>query len=258
MNHEELVKNLKALSLPAMAEGYAEASRAAEKGRLTYEDYLAGLASVELERKADARLKRLLRDARLPLEKTLEAFSFEQRTGISAAEMKRLAKGEFVREGANVVFFGSFGVGKTHLAIALVKELSKNGVRCLFTSTHLLIEQLLEAKKDLALQSLFKRLDRFDLLVCDELGYVAQTQDGADLFFQLLAMRAERKSVVITTNLTYSEWDKVFINPLNTAAAIDRIIHRCETFNVKGPSWRAEEAKKKSRMKASIEQADPA
>ena len=88
--------------------------------------------------------------------------------------------------------------------------------------------------------------------VCDELGYIAQTQDGADLFFQILSLRAERKSVLITTNLTFSEWDRVFINPLNTAAAIDRIIHKCETFNIKGPSWRAEEAKKRTKIKATL------
>ena len=249
MTHEKLTANLRALSLPAMAEGYAEASLAAEKARLTYEQYLAGLTEKELERKADAKIRRLTKDAKLPLTKTIQTYDFTNRSGINAVEFKRLAKGDFVRDGSNVVFFGSFGVGKTHLAIALVNELVTKGFRCLFISTHGLIEQMLEAKQNLQLQHLFKRLDRFDLLVCDELGYVAQTQDGADLFFQLLSIRAERKSVAITTNLTFSEWDRVFVNPLNTAAAIDRIIHKCETFNVVGPSWRGEEAKRRNKTK---------
>lgn len=249
MTHEELTRNLRELNLQAMAEGYIEASRAAEKGRLTYEQYLAGLAREEINYKNDMRIKRLAKEAKIPLEKRLETYDFSSRTGITDQEFKRLAKGDFVREGSNVVFFGSFGVGKTHLATALINELVKIKMRCLFVSTHILIEQMCEAKKNLTLQSLFKRLERYDLLVCDELGYIAQTQEGADLFFQLISMRSERKSVLITTNLTYSEWDRVFINPLNTAAAIDRIIHKCETFNIAGSSWRAEEAKKRSRTK---------
>jgi DNA replication protein DnaC len=249
MTHEELNKNLITLNLQAMALGYSEASRAAEKGRLTYEQYLAGLVDTEIAHKTELRVKRLSKEAKLPLEKRIETYDFTNVSGIIEAEFKRLAKGDFVREGTNVVFFGSFGVGKTHLALALIKELVKRNIRCLFTSTHGLIEQMLEAKKNLTLQHLFKRLDRYDLLVCDELGYIAQTQDGADLFFQLLSMRAERKSLLITTNLTYSEWDRVFINPLNTAAALDRIIHKCETFNIKAPSWRGEEAKKRQKAK---------
>jgi DNA replication protein DnaC len=206
----------------------------------------------ELTHKAELKIKRLFKDAKLPLEKRIEHFDFGQVGGISDLEFKRLAKGDFVREGSNVVFYGSFGVGKTHLGIALIRELVKNNIRCLFTSTHNLIEQMLEAKKNLMLQNLFKRIEKYDLLVCDELGYIAQTQDGADLFFQLLSLRSERKSVLITTNLTYSEWDRVFINPLNTAAAVDRIIHKCETFNIKAPSWRSEEAKKRTRAKTSL------
>lgn len=252
MTHEELTKNLRQLNLPAMADGYIEASRSAEKSRLTYEQYLAGLASEEIHAKNEMRIKRLGKEAKVPMQKRVETFDFATRTGITEQEFKRLAKGDFVRKGSNIVFFGSFGVGKTHLAIALINELVKANVRCLFISTHTLIEQMCEAKKGLTLQSLFKRLERYDLLVCDELGYIAQTQDGADLFFQLISQRSERKSMLITTNLTYSEWDRVFINPLNTAAAVDRIIYKCETFNIAGPSWRAEEAKKRSKMKTTL------
>ena len=97
-----------------------------------------------------------------------------------------------------------------------------------------------------------KKLDRFDLIICDELGYIPQTKDGADLFFQLISQRDERKSFLFTTNLTYSEWDKVFLNPLSTAAAVDRIIHKNETFHIKGPSWRAEAAKKRNEEKTKL------
>ena len=167
------------------------------------------------------------------------------RTGISAKQVTRLAEGDFVRQAANVVMYGSFGLGKSHLAMALTSQLCEAGFKCLFSSTHALIAGLLTAKRDLTLASLFKRLDRFDLIVCDELGYVPHDQDGADLFFQLISQRSERKSVMITTNLTYSEWELVFLNPRTTAAAVDRIIHNCETFNIGGDSWRGLEAKKR-------------
>lgn len=252
MTHEQLTEGLRRLNLPAMAEGFMDASRAAEKGRLTYEQYLAGLVEAESEHKTRLRIDRLKAHAKLPLDKKISTYDFSKRTGISEVEFKRLATGDFVREGSNVVFYGSFSVGKTHLAIALIHELVKRNVRCLFTSTHSLIEQMLEAKKNLTLQHLFKRIEKNDLLVCDELGYIAPSQDGADLFFQLISQRSERKSILITTNLTYSEWDRVLVNPLNTAAAIERIIHRCETFNISGPSWRAQEAKKRTGSKTSL------
>jgi DNA replication protein DnaC len=259
MTHAELTQTLKALQLPKMSLAYVEAARVAEKKKSTYEQYLADLAEQELELKSQARIQRLMKEAKLPLLKTQEAFDFSQIMGLSEVEFKRLTQGDFLREAANVVFFGSFGVGKTHLAIALTQKLCEKGFRCYFTSTHVLIEHLLEAQKDLTFTQLFKRLDRFDLLVCDELGYLPQTKDGADLLFQLISQRDERKSILITTNLTYSEWDKVFVNPLNTAAAVDRIIHKCETFNIQGPSWRAEAAKKRKTVKTTLtpEQGEP-
>jgi DNA replication protein DnaC len=252
MTHEELVVNLRKLNLNATASGYIEASRAAEKARLTYEQYLAGLAENEVAHKSDQRIKRLSKEANLPLEKYLDGYDFAMRTGFTATDFRRLAGGDFVKDGANIVFYGSFGVGKTHLAIALVRELVKMNIRCYFTSTHTLIEQLLEAKRNLLLLPLYKKLERYDLLICDELGYVAQTQDGADLFFQLISQRSERKSMLITTNLTYSQWDKVLVNPLNTAAAVERIVCKCETFNITGPGYRIEEAKKRQAAKINL------
>lgn len=249
MKHEELTQGLRKLSLHAMAVQYAEVARVAEKGRLTYEQYLASLTKAELSAKLEARTSRLVREAKLPLIKRLETYDYSEREGITPVEVNRLAQGEFVREGSNVVLYGTFGVGKSHLATGLVLKLCEHGHRCLFSSTHALIEQMLEAKAALTLTQLFKKLDKYDLLVLDELGYLPESKDGADLLFQLVSVRSERKSILVTTNLTFSEWDKVFVNQLNTAGAVDRLIHRCETFNIKGPSWRAEEAKKRTATK---------
>lgn len=246
MKHEELIESLKNLRLYETARQYAEVARLAEKEKKTYEQYLASLVKIEEAEKHRLRVTRILKDAKLPLHKSVDHYNFEVRKGISIKVYRRLAQGEFVRAAANVVMYGGFGVGKTHLALALTADLCRAGIRCYFTSTHRLIEDLLHAKRNLTLALLFKRLDRFELIACDELGYIPHDQEGADLFFQLISQRNERKSLLITTNLTYSEWDKVFLNGLSTAAAVDRIIHNCETFNIEGPSWRAETARKRA------------
>jgi len=243
--HEELISGLTLLRLYDMASQYVEIAKIAEKDKRTYEQYLAKLVEIELEAKNRQKVARLLKAAKIPIYKGLDGYDFDVRTGITARAFNRLATGEFVRKAENVVFFGSFGVGKTHLAIALTGKLCEAGFRCLHMTTHGLINQLLAAKRDLGLASLFKRLDKFDLIVCDELGYVPHDQDGGDLFFQFISQRAERKSLLITTNLTYSEWDQVFINTRTTAAAVDRVIHHCETFNIGGETWRGKTARER-------------
>jgi DNA replication protein DnaC len=255
MKHEELTKGLKSLFCHKMAKEYVEVSKLAEKEKKTYEQYLANLVGLELESKHRLKVERLIQQAKLPLPKTVNDFDFNAISGLSKKEFMRLAEGQFIRESCNIVLYGSFGVGKTHLASALTYKLCEHGYKCLFITTHALINQLIEAKRDLTLTALFKRLDRLDLIICDELGYVPHDQDGADLFFQLISQRAERKSILITTNLTYSEWESVFINPRTTAAAVDRVVYRCETFNIQAPSWRGKTAKKKIDEKNNLQNA---
>jgi len=245
MKHEQLLTGLKSLYLPAMAKEYVEISKLAEKDKKTYEQYLAKLVEVELHSKHRLKVDRLIKQAKVPLYKSLENYNFAIRTGITTQQFKRICEGDFVKQAGNVVLYGGFGMGKTHLAIALTGALCELGFKCMFSSAHTLINQLVQAKQNLTLTSLFKRLDKFDIIVCDELGYVPHNQDGADLFFQLISQRAERKSMVITTNLTYSEWEQVFLNPRTTAAVVDRIILNCETFNIGGDeSFRSLTAKK--------------
>jgi len=248
MKHEELMASLKKLHLMAMAHGYSEVARQCEGAKKTYEQYLAAMVAMELAHKKQLRVGRMIKEAKLPKDQRLEAYDFKCRTGISELAVRRLAEGDFVRQGWNVVLYGGFGVGKSHLASALTRMLCESGLRCYFTSTHELITGLLEAQKTLTLAAHFRRLDRFDLITLDELGFTPQSKDGADLFFQFISQRYERRSLVITTNLTYSEWGNVFLNPVTTAAAVDRVIHNCETFNIQGPSWRAETAKRRAQI----------
>lgn len=249
MTHEELIGSLTELRLSGMKREYAELARIASRDNRTYEQYLSMLVQKELNARQEAKIKRLLKDARLPLIKDLESYDYSGVKGITAREINRLATGEFLRKAQNVVFYGTFGVGKTHLAIALARALCERKYRCLFVGTSTLIDALVEAKSKLSIGSMWKKLDGYDLIVCDELGYIPQTKDGADLFFQFISQRYERKSLLVTTNLTYSEWDKVFLNATTTAAAVDRIIHRCETFNIESDSWRRKEAVKAAKKK---------
>jgi len=235
-----------------MKEEYSDLAALAIKEKSSYEQYLSMLANVELEHRQEMRLRRLLKDAKTPVDKTLESYNFERVSGIGMKDLKSLIDRDFTNRGENIVFYGGIGVGKTHLAIGLIKKLCERGVRCHFTSTTVLIEKLVEAKKNLGLANLWKRLDRYHLIVCDELGYIPQTKEGADLFFQFISQRYERRSL-ITTNLTYSQWSEVFLDPVTTSAAVDRIIHHCKTFNITGPSWRRTEAEKEQRNKKDVD-----
>ena len=245
MTHEDLIGTLRDLRLHSMARDYGEMAKIAEQEKRTYEQYLWNLAVNESAHRKEQKVKQLIKAAHFPRHKTVDGYDYASRQGITSKQIARLAQGDWVKQGANVVLYGGFGLGKTHLAIGIGRALCGQSLRVAFSTVHDLIQSLVDAKKGLTLAKLFKRLDRFDLIICDELGYLAQTQEGADLFFQLISQRAERKSLLITTNLTYSEWDKVFLNPLSTMAAVDRIIHVCETFNITGTkSWRAEQAEK--------------
>ena len=245
MGYAQLNELLQELKLTGMMENYSDSALRAQRDNNTYEEYLHSLAKLEVDLRKNRRVQRLKHEAQLPILKDLVNYDFNAVKGISAKEMNRLSTGEFIKKGGNIVFFGSFGLGKTHLAIGLIQLLCEKNIKCLFTSTSGLIEKLIEAKNALKLSELWKRLDRFDLIACDELGYIPESKEGADLFFQFISQRYERKSLLITTNLTYSEWDKVFLNEITTAAAVDRIIHDCETFTLSGTSRRLTDAKRK-------------
>ena len=251
MKHEELILNLKQLNL-------AELARLAEKSKLTFEQFLAAAVKLEVDHRLQKRVARMINAAKIPKDRHIATYDFSCRSGITAQEVNRLAEGNFVRKGDNIVFYGTFGIGKSHLAMGLTRALCEKGFRCLFKSTQDLITELVTAQQTLKLTALFRRLDRYDLIVCDELGFTSTSKEGGELFFRLLSQRYERKSVLITTNLTYSAWDKVFTDPLATAAAVDRFIHQCETFNIQGPSWRAEAAAARRRQKQTEQPEQPA
>ena len=201
-------------------------------------------------RRRRRRVERILGGARLPPGKTLATLDTKRLPLRVRRTLPELCSGDFVDRADNVLVFGLPGRGKTHFACAVGYELAQSGRPVLFTPTFKLVGRLLRAKRDLALEAELRRLDRFEVLILDDIGYVQQDREEMEVLFTLLAERYERRSVIITSNLVFSEWDRIFKDPMTTAAAIDRVVHHSVIveFGKEAPSVRAEEAAKRNRV----------
>ena len=234
---------LKELHLPTVRACYEEVSEQASHELLTYTDFLLALLERDCEVRRQNRIERRLRESRLPLEKSLESFDLKRLPTKVVHQVKALLEGSFVDRRENVLAFGNPGSGKTHLLCAVCQELVRQGRRVLYTTTSLLVQELLIAKRDLALPRTLKRLSGYDVLLIDDLGYVQQSREEMEVLFTLLAERYERGSVMITSNLPFSKWESIFKDPLTTAAAIDRLVHHSIILELNLPSYRMEHAK---------------
>lgn len=205
----------------------------------------------ELEASArdERRVDRLRRASKLPPGKTFETLDRARVPRAALMRIEQLVSGEFLDRGGNVLIFGLPGVGKSHLACALGNALIEGGHSVLFTPTYQLVQTLLASRRDLCLPRALRALDVFDAIILDDLGYVQQTADEAEVLFTLMAERYERRSLVITSNLVFSEWDRIFKSPMATAAAIDRLVHHAAIIEIDRGSIRAEEAKKRNGRK---------
>jgi DNA replication protein DnaC len=241
---DELQTLLRSLNLSAMAEAAeATALRAAKEG-LTHEAYLLELSRIELAAKATRRTERLRKQSGLLPGKTWRTLNANCFDATLRMQMERLQSGEFIKDAINVVAVGRPGAGKSHFACALGHALVELGYPVLFTPTAALVQRLLAAKRDLRLPQELAKLDRFECLILDDIGYVQHDRDEMEVLFTLLAERYERKSMVITTNLVFSEWDRIFKDPMTTMAAIDRVIHHSVVLDLmRVESYRATAAK---------------
>lgn len=233
---------LRQLQLPAFA-----ATFRAEDVRGRQEDwnllrYLRRLCESELEERRQRKVARLRRASGLPAEKTLETLELKRLPTRVARSITTLAQGDFVAQCENVLAFGHPGTGKTHALAAIGHELVGRGYAVLFVPTFKLVQRLLVAKRDLVLDAELKRLDRFDVVILDDIGYVQQAQDEMEVLFTFLAERYERRSVMLTSNLVFSQWSKIFKDPMTTAAAIDRIVHHAFILEFGGTSYRTQQA----------------
>ena len=206
---------------------------------------LAEVLEVEAQARRERRVDRLRRASRLPPAKTFDTLDVARVPRNVLIQVRDLARGAFVERGDNVLLFGRPGVGKSHVACALGHALVGAGISVLFIPTYQLVQQLLAARRDLGLPRALRALDAYDVMILDDLGYVQQSADEAEVLFTLMAERYERRSLIITSNLVFSEWDRIFKNPMTTAAAIDRLVHHATILEIDRGSIRAEDAKKR-------------
>ena len=240
---------LKQLRLPAMLREYPACARQARETGQRYESFLLDLAHRELEQRLANRLKRRLKEARFPVLKTLEKTDLTRWPGLDGREIRELAEGNWIRQHENLVLVGRHGTGKTHAAIALGVEACHRGYRVLFSTAAQLVNQLVEAREERVLERLERRLDRFALLIVDELGYIPFSQEGAQLLFQVFARRYERASLLVTSNLAFAEWTQVFVDAPLTAALLDRLTHHCHIHQFDWESLRLAESLKRQQQK---------
>jgi DNA replication protein DnaC len=203
------------------------------------------LEVLELENsdRRQRRVERLRRASRLPPGKTLDTLQQQRLPKPLTQRLHELAGGQFLDRTTNVLCFGLPGTGKTHAAAALGHALVEQGRSVLFTPTYQLVQDLLVAKRDLVLPRALRKLDNYELLILDDIGYVQQSADEIEVLFTLMAERYERRSILITSNLVFGEWDRIFKNPMTTAAAIDRLVHHSAILEFHVPSFRTEDAK---------------
>jgi DNA replication protein DnaC len=242
----QLIHYLKELHLPTMRECFEEVARQAEQESLGYERYLLEMAVRECEVRRHKRIERFLQESFLPLEKNLDSFDLKRLPQKVVNQVNLLLEGFYLDKKENVLAFGNPGTGKTHLLCAIGQELVRRGQRIYFAKCSLLVQQLLIAKRDLKLVQALKKLNKFNAILIDDIGYVQHDREEMEVLFTLLAERYERGSVMITSNLPFSKWDTIFKDPMTTAAAIDRVVHHSVILELNIPSYRMEEAKKRS------------
>jgi DNA replication protein DnaC len=244
-----LKHNLKTLRLPTMLGQFAKLSREAAENDQTYEDYLLHLTELEVATRSANALSARIKAASFPVLKDLDSYDFTAMPNLSKQKILELSRGAWIDEKSNACFIGNAGTGKTHLAIALGQAACRVGKRVKFYTAAGLVNQLEEAQKQYRLERLLGMLEKMDLLVVDELGYLSFSRSGAELLFQVFADRYERGSILITSNLPFGEWVSVFQGERMTAALLDRFTHRCSIFEMNGESFRFRESSKQVKEK---------
>ncbi|GBD94419.1 DNA replication protein DnaC [bacterium BMS3Abin05] len=244
---KRLNQYLKELRLPTFQKFYSEQADLARQESFSFEEYLMDLVELELETRRENRIVKYLRTSKIPIEKNLAAFDRKRLPQKVNAQISALVDGSFISRSENILAFGNPGSGKTHLLCALGQELIHQGYRVLFKPCSLLVQELLVAKRDLKLPQYLKKIASNDALIIDDMGYVQQSQQEMEVLFTLLADRYERTSILITSNLAFSQWDKIFKDPMTTAAAIDRLVHHSVILELNLTSYRLEQSKKNSK-----------
>ncbi len=242
--NEDIIKYSKELRLPVFRRDFKELAGEAASGQLDYEEYLLKLMEREYELRIENRKKTQIRLAGFPSKMYLNQLEREQLPDDARAKLPVLERLDFINSAQNIILAGNPGTGKTHIAIGLGLKACLQGYRVLFTSVHRMLTQLRESQSERTLRQLELRFEKYDLVICDEFGYVSFDKTGAELLFNHLSLRAGRKSTIITTNLGFDRWEEIFGDAVLTAALVDRLTHKAHLVNMNGESYRLKETKK--------------
>ena len=244
-DQDQVIENLKKLHMPTIRRSYEEVAGQARAETWSYEQYLLELLNLECETRRQNRISRNLHLSKLPPSKTFENFDKKRLPPKVANHLNVLINGSFLNRSENILAFGNPGSGKTHLLCAIGHALIEIGKQVLFISCSQLVQDLLIAKKELEMTKKLKKLSRFDSVIIDDIGYVQQSREEMEVLFTFLADRYESSSLMITSNLPFSKWEKIFKDPMTTAAAIDRLVHHSVILELNIGSYRMEQAKNK-------------
>src|SRR5690625_921683 len=232
------------LRLPSVRSEFKEIAERSAKIDASYEDYLLALLEKERIDREIRRKKQRIRRAGFPFKKYLEDLQVDELPQAARDRLTELKRLDFIERGNNVILSGNPGTGKTHLAIGLGMKACQNDYKVLFTSVGRLIVQIQESRSQKTLRTLESRFEKYDLVICDEFGYITYDQAAAELLFTHLSLRAGRKSTIITTNLSFDRWNEIFADEILTAAMVDRLTHKAHMIDMNGESYRLKETVK--------------
>ncbi len=241
--NETITDYTRELRLPGIRKHFQEASRQAVSGALGYDDYLLDLLTKEHDLRLENRRRNRLRRAGFPSKHYLQDLEIDCLPPDAQQKLKALRTLAFIDSGQNVILAGNPGTGKTHLAIGLGIEACLRDFKVLFTTVPTLITQLKECQSERTLRAFQTKFETWDLVICDEFGYISFDKEGAELLFTHLSLRSGRKSMIITTNLSFDRWQALFGDPVLTAAMVDRLTHKAYLVNMNGSSYRMKETK---------------
>ena len=250
MSEMLLKHNLKTLRLPTMLSEYAQLAREAADADENYEQFLLRLTELEVATRAANALAARIKNASFPVLKDLDTYDFSAMPSLSKQKILELARGQWIQENTNACFIGNAGTGKTHLSVALGQAACRVGKRVRFFTAATLVNQLEEAQKQYRLERMMSALEKLDLLIVDELGYLSFSRSGAELLFQVFAERYERGSILITSNLPFSEWGQVVPDPRLVAAIVDRVTFNAHIIETGTDSYRLRTTKARARRKS--------
>jgi len=244
-NIQSLPLLLKELRLTTISQHWQSISEKAIKEAWDPAQFLVELCELETNHRYENKLKRLLKESQLPIGKQISQYDFNEIKGITSQQIQHKTNQlDWLRKGHNLLLFGASGLGKTHLGAAIGHALIEKSIRVKFTSSTVLVQQLQKAREDLNLESALKKLDKYELLILDDIGYVKKSDSESQVLFELIAHRYEQSSLLITTNQAFSEWDSIFGDNMMTVAAIDRLVHHADIYKIEGESYRKKHALK--------------